>query len=69
MQERDEIVEILLVDRPVEAELPEQFGVAFRRHAALAGHQQDRIARQDADEGKRGNGHTEKRRYDQPNSP
>ena len=39
VQDAAEIVEILHDERPVEAELLHELGVALGRHAALAGHQ------------------------------
>jgi hypothetical protein len=45
-----EVIEILDDDRPVEAELSGDLGMALRRHDALAGKQRDRIAGQQSDE-------------------
>jgi hypothetical protein len=59
LDEIAEVIEILDVDRPVETELVHDFGMAFRRHDALARHQHDRISGQQADEGEGDDGNTE----------
>ena len=64
-----EIDQILLPDRQVEAVLVQQLGVALRLQSMLARHKQRRVAGQDAHEREGDETDTNKRRYQQPNTP
>ncbi len=56
LQNAGQIIPELDIDGPVKAELPGQFLITFLGQAAFAGHDDDRIARQHADERERDQG-------------
>ena len=66
LQDAADIVEELHIERPVEAHLMQQLGVALGRDAALAHTHLDRIARHQADQDEGQEDDSEERRYHQP---
>ena len=65
LQDLADVIEVLLPDRLVEAELFLEDLVALRRDPVLTGHRQDGIAGQQPDERERGDGDSDHRRHDQ----